>query len=114
MNRPRLLCATVTALAALAVTGCSFTSSLKSREATVYFVDGATPEQQSAARAACAGLPHTTPEPIATDALSRRAHTEIRFRVDDANDSELAALIRCLQSQPGYRTVLAPDSVGGN
>jgi len=102
------------ACTALLVAGCSFTSSLKSREATVYFVDGATADQQAAARAACTGLPHTTPEPIATDALSHRAHTEIRFRVDDADDNQLAALFSCLQKQPGVRTVLAPDTVGGN
>ena len=114
MNGSALLRKGAAAAVALALAGCSFTSSLKSREATVYFVDGATADQQAAARAACTGLPHTTPEPIATDALSHRAHTEIRFRVDDANDNELATLYSCLQKQPGVRTVLTPDTVGGN
>ena len=93
------------ACAATALAGCSWSASLKAREATVYFQNGVSAEQRSAARAACLNVPHTSPEPIATDAVSVRAHTDIRFRVDDANDNELAQLYKCLEVQPGYRTV---------
>jgi hypothetical protein len=114
VTRSQLLRGGAALCAAVALGGCSWTASLKARETTVYFVDGATPAQQAAARSACSGLPHTTPEPIATDALSRRAHTEIRFRVDDANDNELAALYACLQKQPGYRAVATEEINAGN
>ena len=112
--RSRLLGVVAAGTGVFLLAGCAWSASLKTREATVYFVDGATEAQKAAARAACTGLTHATPEPIATDALSTRAHTEIRFRVDDANDNELATLFGCLQKQPAVRTVLAPDTVGAN
>ena len=71
----------------------------------MYFQNGVTADQRAAARAACLTVPHATAEPVATDAVSVRAHTDIRFRVDDANDNELAQLYKCLEVQPGYRTV---------
>ena len=90
--------------AGLSLSSCSWTSSLKARETVVHFTRDTTPAQRAAARAACLDLPRTRPEPIASDALSIRAHTDIRFRVDDANDHEIAQLYACLQKQPGYLT----------
>ena len=90
--------------AVLALSGCSWTSSLKAREAVAHFTPDTLPAQRAAARAACLDLPRTRPEPIATDALSVRAHTDIRFRVDDADDHDIAQLYACLQRQPGFLT----------
>jgi hypothetical protein len=97
-----------------AVGGCSWSGSLQAREATVHFDRTSTPEQRAAARAACLDLPNATPEPIATDALSVRAQTEIRYRVDHADDHDLAVLYSCLEKQPGVLTVETLELSGGN
>lgn len=77
---------------------------MKAREAVVHFVRDTPASTRAAARAACMDFPHVTPEPIATDALSLRAQTDIRYRVDNADDHDLAVLYTCLSQQPGYLT----------
>jgi hypothetical protein len=94
--------------------GCSWSASLQAREATVHFDRSSSLAERTAARAACLDLPHATPEPVATDALSTRAQTEIRYRVDHADDHDLAVLYSCLEKQPGVLTVETLEVSGGN
>jgi hypothetical protein len=77
------------------------------RELTVVFAAGTTTEQRAAASRACAGAaPHTSPEPISTPSGTRgieRTGSLVRFRIDSANDHDLARLEDCLQKQPGVK-----------
>jgi hypothetical protein len=94
--------------------GCAWAASLKARETTVYFDRASTLEQRVAAREACLSFPHITAEPVATDSLSHRAQTEIRYRVDDASDYDLGQLNACLAKQPMFKTIQTVELNGGN
>lgn len=90
----------------LSVAACGeYGTALKARQAVARFEADATDEERVAARNACLTFPHVTPEPVATDSLSVRTKTDIRYRVDDATDNELAQLYACLHKQPKIRTV---------
>lgn len=89
------------ALAVLAAgTGCN--ASLSKRELVVNFDPEATPEQHAAAREACIGAaPRTSPEPIVRNDHRISRIKDVRFRIDQANDKDIAQLQRCLAKQPG-------------
>jgi hypothetical protein len=91
---------TASALAAtMAVTGCNATK----RELTVVFVNGASAAQQESALRVCTGAaPHTSPEPLPTPG-GRFKSPGIRFRIDSADDRDIARLEACLEKQPGVR-----------
>jgi hypothetical protein len=85
-------------LVLLTLAGCRGTQ----RELVVFFATNAPQSQHESALRACTGTaPHTSPEPIepGTHRVSRTS--DVRFRIDSANDHDLAALERCLQTQPG-------------
>lgn len=94
-------------LLVLAVSGCN--ANLSKREIVVHFTPQATDAQHRAAREACTGVaPHTTPEPIVHNQYPTSRITDIRFRVDKANDNDLAKLYNCLGKQPGVVGVSDP------
>jgi hypothetical protein len=72
------------------------------REIVVFFAADAPQSQHESALQACTGAaPHTSPEPI-TPGTHRVARTsDVRFRIDTANDHDIAQLEKCLQRQPG-------------
>lgn len=88
---------------AMALGGCNATK----RELTVVFDAGTTDAQRVAALQACtATAPHATPEPVITPtprAAGPLRHVNVTFRIDAANDRDLARLEACLQRQPGVR-----------
>ena len=89
------------------VTGCN--ASLSKREIVVHFTSTATPAQHEAARAACAtAAPHASPEPIVHNKFPTTRLQDVRFRVDKANDHDLAQLYNCLGKQPGVIGVSDP------
>jgi hypothetical protein len=72
------------------------------REIVVHFAPGATEAQHVAARAACAhAAPHASPEPMVHNAHRVTYINDVRFRVDRADDHDLAKLVGCLARQPG-------------
>lgn len=80
-----------------AASGCNATR----RELTVVFAADATRAQQAAALQACAGAaPHASPEPLPT-ATTHSRQLLVRFRIDSANDHDIAQLTTCLQRQRG-------------
>jgi hypothetical protein len=85
------------------VTGCNATR----RELTVVFTPSATDAQRVAALHACTGAaPHASPEPIPTPSGSRGIERQgplVRFRIDSANDQNIARLEECLGKQPGVQ-----------
>jgi hypothetical protein len=97
------LCAALVVL----LTGCN--ASLNKREIVVHFTASATEAQHAAARTACAtAAPHSSPEPIVHNSYATTRIDDIRFRVDKANDHDLAQLYKCLAKQPGVIGVSDP------
>lgn len=89
------------------LTGCN--ASLSKREIVVHFTSDATEAQHAAARTACANAaPHASPEPIVHNKFASTRIDDIRFRVDKANDHDLAQLYNCLGRQPGVIGVSDP------
>jgi hypothetical protein len=89
------------------LTGCN--ASLNKREVVVHFAPPATAAQHEAARTACAtAAPHSSPEPIVHNHFATTRINDIRFRVDKANDHDLAQLYKCLSKQPGVLGVSDP------
>ena len=88
---------------AVSVTGCNATR----RELTVVFTPSASDAQRVAAWHACTGAaPHTSPEPIPTPSGNRGIERQgplVRFRIDAANDQNIARLEECLGKQPGVQ-----------
>ncbi len=93
-----------------ALAGCGqLGQNITKREVVVHFRPDATPAQHLAARAACAELPHATPEPLPKGTLPSEQLNNVRFRVDNASDRDLLALYSCLQKQPGVVGVDIPS-----
>jgi hypothetical protein len=95
------------AVVALALSGCN--ASLGKREIVVQFKPTASEAQHAAAREACAtATPKASPEPIVHNKYATTRIDDVRFRVDKANDHELAQLYNCLSRQPGVIGVSDP------
>ena len=94
----------------LSATGCgAYGAALRQREAVVYFANDATLAQHEAARTACTGYPNATPEPVPSSRYKSDQVADVRFRIDNASDADLAKLFGCLQKQPGVIGVNIPD-----
>ena len=91
---------TVAVLACLvALAGCR---NAYRRELVVVFAPTATAAQHAAALQACTGAaPNTSPEPISPSSFSSAQESNVRFRIDHANDHDIALLQACLGRQPG-------------
>src|SRR5579862_2851244 len=98
----RRLGLSVAALAgAVAVSGCN-ASALSKRELVVYFSPSATTAQHKAALDACSHVtPEASPEPFVTTGPAADQVGDVRFRIDHADDRDIAHLETCLQAQPG-------------
>src|SRR3954453_9411741 len=72
------------------------------RELVVVFAADATPAMHAAALRACTGAaPNTSPEPIVASSFAASRASDVRFRIDHANDRDIAHLQACLSRQPG-------------
>jgi hypothetical protein len=99
--------AIVSGLAVMA--GCN-TAALTKVEMVVYFKQNAPVSDHLAALKACAhAAPNVTPEPIVKSNLASDAVGDVRFRIDHANDKDLALLSECLNKQPGVAGIDTPD-----
>jgi hypothetical protein len=80
------------------VTGCKGTQ----REVIVFFAANAPQSEHEAALHACTGVAkHTSPEPITPGTHRVAPRSDVRFRIDDADDRDIAELEKCLTKQPG-------------
>ncbi|HTW21202.1 MAG TPA: hypothetical protein VME70_13435 [Mycobacteriales bacterium] len=108
----RLRRAAVVALGAVLVpllAGCN-TSSLDKQELVVYFNQGAPASDHVHALQACAhAAPNANPEPLTKSTLVSDQVGDVRWRIDHANDKDLALLTECLNKQPGVAGVDIPD-----
>ena len=104
MSRRPVLCLV---LCATAAAGCN--ASLSNREIVVHFTPEATATEHRDALDACArAAPHASPEPIVHTSYASSRVEDVRFRVDKANDHDLAQLYECLGRQPGVVGVSDP------
>jgi hypothetical protein len=107
MRRMGVCVAAAAAVAGLA--GCN-TSALTKVELVVYFKQGAPLSDHAAALHACAhASPEAIPEPIVKSRYASDAVGDVRFRIDHADDKQVALLTECLNKQPGVEGVDTPD-----
>ncbi|HVS68884.1 MAG TPA: hypothetical protein VHE56_10055 [Mycobacteriales bacterium] len=93
----------------VAVSGCN-ASALTKRELVVHFDAAATQAQHRAALEACAhATPAATPEPFSTAGPASNLVGDVRFRIDHADDRDIATLETCLSRQPGVQGDEIPD-----
>lgn len=82
----------------LALTGCKGTQ----REVIVFFAADAPQSDHENALRACTGVAkHTSPEPISPGTHRVAPTSDVRFRIDNADDRDIALLETCLTKQPG-------------
>jgi len=85
----------------LASAGCaSFDAAFGKQEAVVQFQPQTPNSARLKVRAACSHVPQATPEPLPTDHLASDLLYDVRYRVDNASDGDLAKLQECLQRFP--------------
>ena len=102
-----MLCTVAAGLVALG--GCN-SSTLTKQELVVYFTQNAPTSDHTAALKACAhAAPNATPEPILKSNLASDQVGDVRFRIDHADDKDIALLTECLNKQPGVAGVDIPD-----
>jgi hypothetical protein len=93
----RAATAAVIGAAALAASGCAqFNAAMSKQEAVVTFAPGTPQAAMLSVRAACARVPGATPEAIPKDANATNGVYDVRFRVDQASDADIARLSKCL------------------
>jgi hypothetical protein len=86
------------ALLVLSIAGCNATR----RELVVHFSDSSTEQEHVAVLSACAHVaPHVSPEPIRLGRPGGDRSTDVRFRIDNATDRDIARLETCLYGRPG-------------
>lgn len=96
-------------VATLTVTGCN-ASAFTKRELVVYFNPNAPLADHAHVLTACGNATSgATPEPTTTSTKPSQVASDIRFRIDHANDKQLSILESCLQRQPGVVGVDIPD-----
>jgi len=102
------VCLAAAATVAL-ISGCN-TSSLTKREVVVYFDDGASQSDHVNTLNACAHVaPDVHAEPISKSTLPANEVGNVRFRIDHADDKDIALLTECLDNQPGVKGFDIPD-----
>jgi hypothetical protein len=95
---------------ALAGGGCArFDATFGKQEAVVQFQPQTSNAARLKVRAACSHVPQATPEPLPTDHLAVDAYYDVRYRVDNASDGNLAKLQECLQK---FRSVVGIEFNG--
>lgn len=72
------------------------------REVIVFFAADATQADHENVLKVCTGVAkHTSPEPITAGTHRVAPTSDVRFRIDNANDRDIAQLEACLTKQPG-------------
>ena len=106
----------VSALGAAAVlaggltSGCSgFNKAFGQREAIVIFREGTPKTVRLAVRAACSRVPQATPEPLPTDGKLSDYLNDVRYRIDNASDAQVAKLENCLNRFHSVKGVEMPQ-----
>jgi hypothetical protein len=90
--------------------GCSgFNKAFGQREAIVIFREGTPKSARLEVRAACSHVPRVIPERLPTDRKLSDYLNDVRFRIDDATDAQLAQLENCLNRFRSVKGVELPQ-----
>jgi hypothetical protein len=109
MSVRQLVLCTIAAGLVTSLAGCN-SSTLTKQELVVYFTQNAPTSDHTAALKACAhAAPNANPEPILKSNLASDQVGDVRFRIDHADDKDIALLTECLIKQPGVAGVDIPD-----
>jgi hypothetical protein len=83
--------------ASVLLSGCAkFDAAMSQQEAVVSFTSGTPQATMLKVRAACAKVPDATPEAIPPSLNATDGTYDVRFRVDNASDADIALLSKCL------------------
>ena len=106
------LAGAVTALAAVTMlAGCAqFDAALGQRQAVVSFRDNTPVSAKLVVRATCAKVPAVTPQPLPSDLKSHYALQQLTYQVNQATDTDVAELEKCLAKFPVVAGVTLQDS----
>lgn len=114
--KPRGDLARVFAVGAAAVlvgalaSGCSgFNKAFGQREAIVIFKEGTPRSARLEVRSACSHVPQVIPERLPTDRKLSDYLNDVRFRIDNATDAQLAQLENCLNRFRSVKGVELPQ-----
>ena len=84
-------------VATLPLSGCAkFDAAMSQQEAVVTFTAGTTQATMLKVRDACGKVAGATPEAIPTSINGTSGTYDVRFRVDQASDADIARLSKCL------------------
>src|SRR5437764_11738130 len=94
---PRRIVATlgVAVSATVMLAGCKAGDALSTQEVVVHFAPGTTRAQHVEVQQACAGLPHTSPEPIPSAEVTGQDVTDVRFLVNPGVGKTSTAGLTC-------------------
>ena len=93
----RTIAVAAIAAAALALSGCAkFDAAMSQQEAVVTFADGTSQATMLKVRDACAKVPGATAETIPPSINGTTGTYDVRYRVDQASDADIARLSQCL------------------
>jgi hypothetical protein len=107
----RLLGAGIALAALAAVAGCAqFDAALGQRQAVVSFRDNTPVSAKLVVRATCAKVPAVTPQPLPSDLKSHYALQQLTYQVNQATDTDVAELEKCLAKFPVVAGVTLQDS----
>jgi hypothetical protein len=107
----RLLGAGMALAALAAVAGCAqFDAALWQRQAVVSFRDNTPVSAKLVVRATCAKVPAVTPQPLPSDLKSHYALQQLTYQVNQATDTDVAELEKCLAKFPVVAGVTLQDS----
>ena len=111
---PRRIVATlgVAVSATVMLAGCKAGDALSTQEVVVHFAPGTTRAQHVEVQQACAGLPHTSPEPIPSAEVTGQDVTDVRFLVNPGSGKNLNVVLDCLGQPRFHGVVLGYDLPG--
>ena len=96
----------VIGVAALALSGCAkFNAAMSQQEAVVTFASGTSQATMLKVRDACGKVPGATPEAVPTSINATEGVYDVRYRVDQASDADIARLSKCLSQFKSVRGV---------
>jgi hypothetical protein len=105
------------ALAALLLAGASgcasFGKTFGEREIVVQFKSETSNPMRMKVRQACSHIPLARPEPLPSHASLAGMPYDVRYRVDNASDADVARLQQCLEKFPSVVGVDPEDAGGG-
>ncbi len=103
-------CGLPVVLACGVTAGCAgFNKAFGQREAIVIFQLGTPRSERLAVRDACSHVPKARPEPLPTDKKLSDYLNDVRYRIDNASDADLARLENCLNKFRSVRGVETPQ-----